>query len=309
MSKAINAQTIVAYVAETVAGTTPATPTFKQLRCNGETLQVDRKLAVSSELNGRRGQSNYALAQRSGSGGISFEVSALTFEDFIAAAVRDVWTANVVKDQNTPTSFTVEARYEDGATDVFKRLIGAQVDKLSVAFKAASVLSGDVSFMAMDSDWFNAIVAGATYTAVNAEPVQVGGNVAALTMSGLTVDCVPELTLDISNNLRSQVGLGNLALCGVAAGKFEVTGTLSAVLDITELSVLQAHSAGTSTSLSFTAGITTGKKLTFSCPNVILEDVNVQSPSVDGDVMISAKWRALQATSLSGSVIQITRAV
>ncbi len=311
MTKVIKRQTLLAYVAEVTPGTTPATPTFKKVRVNGETLEVGRKMVFSTELDGLRAEKNFAIAQRFGAGGVTFELTATTLEDFIAAACRDAWAANVVKGgaANTVSAFTLEALYEAGGTDVYKRLTGAEVDTFSLAIKAGEIVSGSCSFMARDSDFASAGVAGATYTAINTEPIQVGANIASLAMSGLTIDCVPELTLEIKNNLRQQVGLGNLALCGIGADKFEVSGKLTAILDSTEQSVLTAYSDGTATSLSFNLGPTANKKLTVSCPNIVLENIAVQADGVDGDVMISADWRALQAASLSGASIQITRNV
>ena len=307
MTKAINSQTRVAYVVEAVAGTTPATPAFKVLRATGEGLDAVRKHVFSSELNGARGQKNFAVASASGAGEINFEFSDATLEDLLESALRGAWAADVLKDGNTPKTFTLEATFEAGGTDIYKRFVGAEVNTLTLNMRASENVTGALGFMSRTGAFANAAIAGATYAAGNTEPIAIGADVGSLALAGLTVGCVSSLTLSINNNLAARECLGSLSPTEFGAGKIEVTGTIAMLLDAAQYDVLTAFADGTPTGLSFQIGDTAGKILGVSIPNVILEGLRVASESEEGDVIVNTNFRALQAASLSNSVIQLTR--
>lgn len=309
MSKAIAANAQIGFVAEVTENTTPATPAFQLLRATGEDLSVDRKFVYSDELNPFRGQTGAAVAQASGSGSIDFEFSYGTFDAIIEAALRTTWATNVATDGNTPKSHTWEAKFETGATDVYKRLTGAYINTLSLDLKAAEKVTGQIGLMSRGADFANAAIAGATYPAGNLEPVQIGPNFGALAMSGITLDGLASLSLSINNNLRFQEALGSLAPVGIGPGTLEITGTLSLYLDSTAYTLLRTGADGAATSLTFETGTGAGKKTRFELPNLILETPKASATSKQGDVMATANFRALQASTLAGAVIRVTRNV
>lgn len=309
MSRAIAAQTSVAYIVETTDGTTPTDPEFTTFRATGESLSVERKLVFSSELNGKRGQKNYALAGKMGSGSLNFEWTDGTLEDFLESALRGAWSTDVLTDANTPKSFTLETRFETGATDTFKRLKGAQVNTLAITASAQEIVTGSVGFMARKADFADAIETNATYVAGNTEAIICGDKVGSITASGLTLNGVHTVSLNLNNNLQPRLVLGSLEADELAARALEVTGTLGLYLSADEFDVLTAFQDATSTSLSFTLGTATGKKTTFSLPNIVLENPQPQAETAEGDVLLNLNFRALQASSLSGGVISITRNV
>lgn len=307
MAKAINAQTRVAYVAEVVAGTTPANPAFKVLRTTGEGLDVARKLVFSGELNGARGERNHAVASASGSGEVNFEFSDATLEDLLESALRSAWATDVLTDANTPKTFTLEVTFEQGGTDTYKRFTGSEVNTLALNLRAGEIVTGSLGFLSRTGDFASAAIAGAAYTAGNAEAIAIGGDVSGLTLASLTVGCVSALTLSINNNLSPRECLGSIAPTEFGAGKIEVTGSISMLLDAAQYNVLRAYADGTATGLSFNIGDTAGKILGFDLPNIVLEGLRVVSESKEGDVIATTNFRALQSSALSNSVIEITR--
>lgn len=144
MARAIASDTQIAYITEVTDGTTPATPAFNLIRATGESLEVQRKLAYSGELNGHRGAKNAVLAAKMGAGGFNFEFTDGSLEDFLESALRAAWATNVLVNAKTPKVFTLETKFEAGATDVYKRLAGAQVSSLSLTAKAQEVVAGAV---------------------------------------------------------------------------------------------------------------------------------------------------------------------
>jgi hypothetical protein len=310
MGKANAKNTIVSYVAEVVPGTTPATPTFKRFRCTGESLDVTRKVGFSSELDGMRGEKNASLLMKNGSGALPFELSYATLDDLLESLMRNTWSTDVLVDANLQKTFTVETRFETGTTDIFKRLTGAEVESLDLSIRAGEIATGSVSFMALNAAYANAIVAGATYNAPNTNPVHNGADVGSITLTGVTVGCVPQIDISIKNNIEQLQCLGSLSPTDQTAGKLEVTGSLSIVLTDDEYDVLTAASELTQLSLSFNIGKSAGSKYQFEFPAILLENTKVAAESAEsGTVLINTPFRALQASSLSNSVIRVTRAI
>lgn len=307
MTKAIASRTQVSYIAEATENTTPATPALKILRVTGETLDAVRKYVYSSELDGLRGQKNAALSHTSGAGGLNFEYTYGTLDDMIASALRNTWSTNTITDAQTPFTFSIEALMDTGATKTYKRMTGAQVNTLNISAKAGAVATGTLALLSRAADFSQAAITGATYTAGNVEPIFIGANVGAISLGALTFDSVTSIDLQVHNNIRLLDTLGNVAVNALAAGKLEVTGTISMFLADTDYNVIRAGLDSTPTSLAFTIGTVTGKKTIFTIPNVILEAPKVDSPNADGDIMANFTFRALQATSIAGSVIQIQR--
>lgn len=307
MTIAINSQTRVGYIAEVTPGTTPATPAFKVFRSTGESLKAEQPLLFSSELDGRRGQKNFARGTKQGSGSVDVEFSDGTLEDLLESALRSTWATDVLTDQNITKSFTFETTFEQGGTDTFKRLVGAEVSTFALSIRAGEIVTGSVGFVARSGDFSQTAIAGATYVAANSEPILTGAAVDTFTMAGLTFGIVPSIDFTIDNGLSARTGVGAATVQEWAAGTLQATGSVSALLDAAQYAALRAHLDGTSTSLTLEIGDVTLKKMRFEFPVVVIEDIDVASESKEGDVIAVIKWRALQSTSLSGSVVQVTR--
>lgn len=307
MAKAIASRTQVSAIVEVTEGTTPATPALQVLRVTGETLDAVRKYVYSNELDGMRGQKNAALASTSGAGGLNFEWTYGSFDLWLASLMRNSWTVNSITDGQVPSSLTVEALMDTGATKTYKRLTGAQVNTMNLALKAGATVTGAFALLSRAADFSQATIAGATYPAGNTEPIAIGASVGTITMGALTFDSVTSIDMQIHNNLRLLEVLGSVAVNAIAAGKLEVTGTIGMYLTDTDYNVIRAGLDGTPTSLAFTIGTVVGKKTIFTLPNIILEAPKVQSPNADGDIMANFTFRALQSTTIANSVVQIQR--
>lgn len=310
MSRAMNSQASIAYIAEVVAGTTPATPAFTAVRATGEDLKVDRKFSPTGELDGRRGEKEHVLVASSGSGGFDFELSAGAFDWLFEAAMRNTFATNVLTDANTPTAYTLETRFEAGATDVFKRLAGAECNSLALNFKSADKITGRAEFMARSGDFASAIVTGATYGAAPTNPILAGARMGTMTMGGgLTFDALVSASINLNNNLDPLPALGSFGPVGFGTGALQITGELAFYVDSTEADILTAYSAATATGLTLNAGTTAGQIIRFELPNIVLDDNDMAAKSKNGASIISVKYRALQSSTIAGSVMRITRAL
>jgi hypothetical protein len=304
---AIASDTQVSFIPEVTDGTTPATPAFNLLRVTGESAEVQRKLVFSGELNGKRGAKNYALAAESGAGGFDFEYTDGSFEALMEGALRAAWATDVLVNANTPKPFSLETKFEAGGTDVYKRLRGMQINTLSLNCRAQEIATGSFGFMSRLAEFNNAAIAGATYVAGNSEPIHAGDSIGSIASSGLTFDGVHTLSMQLNNNMKARPVLGQRTAQELVAGELEVTGTIGLYLSSANYNVLAAFQAGTETSLTFRIGTVAGKILEVSLPRIILLEPKPVAESKEGDVLSNLNFRALQASSISGGLIQVTR--
>ncbi len=82
-------------VKETVWGTTPATPTLKEVRYTGEGLDESLSFEKSKEIRADRMVSDTILVDSSPAGSFNFELSATTFDDYLESALMSTWGAQL----------------------------------------------------------------------------------------------------------------------------------------------------------------------------------------------------------------------
>ena len=88
-------RTALRYVPEVTFGTTPATPAFKEIRYTGESLNYSIKNVVSNEIRSDRNTTDLVRVSADAGGDVQFEMSFLSFDAFIEAALCNSFSAPV----------------------------------------------------------------------------------------------------------------------------------------------------------------------------------------------------------------------
>lgn len=298
-------QTRVAYVAETIWGTTPSTPSFQEVRYTGESINANIQNTTSNEIRPDRNVSDLIQVGSSAGGSLDVELSYGSFDDFLESLMYSAWSTNVIENGVAEKSFTIEKTFEAGATDQYHRFAGSIVDSLSLSMTVGSIVTGSFSFLAKGTTSAQAIITGATYTGANVNPViNAATNFASLTMTGVTSPQLTEVSLNISNNLRQQQVLGSLDAKGIGSGRFEVTGSLTAYFENAEL--YELFLAGTAADLTFKLGGASSKNYVFLMPNIKFSSGEVVAGGNDQDVLAVMNFTALYDSS-EDSTLKITR--
>lgn len=107
--KASGAQIALAYVKETTWGTTPASPTMKELRAIGDSLELNRGSLKTQELKIHRQLENTVLGGYGVSGTIDCEFGSY-LDDWLENALCGTFATNVLKLGQARSQFTVERR-------------------------------------------------------------------------------------------------------------------------------------------------------------------------------------------------------
>lgn len=298
----------VAYIAEPTFGATPATPTFKTLRITGGGPRTNKTTGTSDEISADRNVRDEFLLGKDTAGAYNFELTYGSLDDILEGVMFGSWATNVLKNGITPKSFTIEETLELGVTDSFSRFTGCMISSLSLAIAARAVVTGSVNVMAKQETPDTAIVAGATYTAANTNPISTASaNVASLTVSGLTTQPkVRSLSLEMNNNLRTRPIVGDIYSQEFGSGRFELKGTLECYFENNEL--YQAVLDHGTAALTFTVGNTAGSKYTFLVPKLRFANGERRPGGNNDDVMVSIPFTGL-LDATEACTLKITRAV
>lgn len=299
----------IAYVAESVFGTTPATPSFKTFRATGGGPRTNKSTGVSQEIQADRNVRDEFHLGQDVAGAYNFEMSYGTLDELLEGALFSTWSTNVLKNGGTAKSFTLEETLNLGAGgSSFSRFAGAMVNTLSLNITARQAVTGSVGFMAQQETLGTGILSGATYASPGTTPISTASaNVGSLSVAGITPAAkVRSLTLDLNNNLRTRPLVGSLFTDSFGYGDLDVTGTMEAYFETNDLyDAVLSHGGG---ALSFKVGNAAGSKYAFSLPKIIFLNGERQPGGNNDDVMISVPFRAVLDATAQAS-IQITRAV
>lgn len=300
-----SSQTQISYIAESTYGTTPATPAWTKARFVSESLKKNIDNTTSNETRPDRNVTDLVQTGASAGGSVNIELSYGSYDDFLESLFYSTWSTNVLKNGVTQKSFTIEKKFETGATDQYHRLTGAIADSMSLSISSGSLVSGSFGFLAKGMTVAQAEVTDCTYTDANTNPViNAASNFASLAMTGITSPEVAEITLNISNNLRQQPVLGSLDSKGVGAGRFEVTGSIRAYFENEEL--YDKFLNGEAADLSFTLGGASELNYDFDLPNIKFSDGEVLATGSNDDVYVNLQFQALYDSS-DDCTIKVTR--
>lgn len=300
-----SSQTRLAHIAESAWGTTPATPTFLNIRYTGESFKPNIQNVSSNEIRPDRNVPDLVQVGSEAGGGFDFELSYGNLDTILESLMYSTWSTNVLKNGVTQKSLTIEKTFEAGSTDQYHRFPGAIANSLSLNVRAREIVTGNVSFVAKKMEVAQAIIASATYTAVPANPVMnAASHFASLAMTGVTSPAITAISLSISNNLRQQPVLGSVDSRGVSAGRFNVSGSLDAYFENAEL--IDLFVAGTATDLTFKLGGASALNYLFEIGTLKFNDADIIAGGNDQPVMARMPFTGLYDSS-DAATLKITR--
>ncbi|NVO13900.1 MAG: phage tail protein [Rhodoplanes sp.] len=307
MTIASGARSRVAYVAETVPGTTPATPAFNQIRVTSGGIRTHKTTKTITEIAADRNIRDEVNPYQSGSVSYNFALHYGAFDDILQQALFGTWTTNVLKNGLVRNFATFEETYQFGASQSFSRLTMGMVDTFNLEIAAQSEITGSFGVIGQKETIDTVIVTGATYVAPSTEAVMSAGlGVGALTVAGLTAPKIKKISLAIKNNAVQRPLVDSLYSDEFGEGMFDVTGSMEMYFsqNAAYQKVLD-HGGG---ALSMTLGVTTLKKYTVALPQIVFLDGARSMSGPNADVMVTIPFRAKYDSS-SASTMSITRGV
>lgn len=196
---------------------------------------------------------SWALVGAIAAGRLSLSVvpSGWTADSGTAKTIQ-LFYGDFVRNGTTQRSFTIERQQQDLAAPAYEYFTGDQVDTMSLAFKASSIITGSFGWLGMGGSAGTVRPSGATdinapqYAVLNAS-----SNVGRLAIGGVLVSSpsyLTEIGIDLKNNLARQTAVSVLGAVGISNFQLDVTGSFNAyfgdlayqnaVLNDTETSIM-----------------------------------------------------------------------
>lgn len=298
-------ETRLALVTESTYGVTPATPTWDTARYVTESLSPNIDNIVSNEIRPDRNIPDQIQVGSNAGGDLSFELSYGSFDSILESLMYSAWSSDVLKNGTTQKSFTIEKTFETGGTDQYHRFTGAVANTMSLQIATDSIVTGSFGFACKGASSAQAEVASSTYNAPNTNSViNAGQNFSSLAITGATSPELTAIELNITNNLRQQKVLGSIESRGVAAGRFQASGTITAYFENEEL--YELFLAGTAADLSFQLGGPSSNNYVFDLPNIKFSSAEANVGGNDSDILLTMPFTALY-DGTEDATLKITR--
>ena len=143
---------LLAHVAETTMGVTPANPTMDRLRVNGETLNANVTFDEADEINPNYDLTDLILTGQSAGGSIPFDFAKhAAFDQILDAVLRGTWTAGVLKASTVRRSFSVEKSFLAGGSRKYMKFLGLRYGGLSLTGQVGGKITGSYDALALSA--------------------------------------------------------------------------------------------------------------------------------------------------------------
>lgn len=293
-------------IAETTLGETPATPALSEIRYTGESLGYNIETVQSKEIRTNRMLSDLIQTKSDAAGDISIELSAVSFDDFIEAAMASSWTTDVLTNGTSLNSFTIQKHIQDSTTPIYFNFMGACVDSMKLNFETGAPLGGSFGFKALEAEAVETQFTAATFVdAPTTDVLNSVSNVVEIKENGVvSTSEFKSLSMDIGNGIRAQDAIGTLGHVGMVLGQVAVAGNISIYFE--NKTMLQRYIDNTSFSISFKVEDAAGNSYTFFIPIAKFQSGAVISGGLDTDIMFDGTWTAIY-DSVEDTMLKITR--
>lgn len=299
-----------AIVAEVTLGTTPATPAFLIPR----TISIDGDPLRPAQRSPER--VNHGQATNMVDGNATYRK---TFNmPYARDAATDVlwasllfgaFSTNVLKNAQTANGFTLEEKYENGATDIYRRISGMQCGSAAIAF-ANDGNPGRLTFNAFGRAETNATTPLASATYADPSPggdLPTAADIAVTNLFSVSSPELAQINLAIENNLAERYGFGSRNPTRQSRGWLNVSGSVEFYFDA-QAKYSTFTTRQTNLALDITIGAVTLQKDQLQLPKVDVWNPRIRDPGPTGDHSVMLDFLAKYSASDSASLI-LTRNV
>ena len=265
----------LSYVAETVFGTTPATPSLIQLPYTTQSLDLTKERVTGNDIQPDRMPRVDRHGNRSASGDIVVDLRKGDYDPFFESAFMGTFSTNVLKIGTTPKSFTIE----DAATDItqFRLFTGMTVSSLAVSIRPNQMVTGTFSMVGKNMAISGSSVDADKTASSNNQPFDAySGSLKIVDAGGVLASSaiVTGFDFTINNALAPTFVVGASTTPQLEYGMATVEGTITAYFE--DASLINRFLNETQTALEVSVDDPTGSSdYTFLFPRVKINGASV----------------------------------
>ena len=302
------AKSRVAYIAEQIYGSIPATPVWQEIGRTTGGLRTKKTTNVSDEIHADRNVRDEFEVGQDVEGSYGFELKPGAFDDLFAGAFRGAWVNDALINGVLEPSFSFEETIFEAGTPYYSRFAGVMISTLSLAIASRQVIKGTIGLMGQKEVLDAVALTGATYTPSPTTDSIKAHQIGALTIAGLTTPpVVKTLNFNLSNNLRIRDAVGTLYSQQFGDGQADITGTMDAYFADNSLYQQVLNHGGGALSCFIGTG-NAGHGYVLAMPNLVFLDGSKVLGGKNDDVMVSIPFRARFDAGIGASA-RLTRNV
>lgn len=296
------------YVAESVAGTTPASA-LQLVRTTGGGGKLTAQTAQSDEVHLAEIADVVRIGVDAG-GTVPFEVSYGTvMDDWLQGILGGTWATNVLKCGVVARTFTFEDQFTGAG--VYAPWKGSLIESLGMSWAVGSKPTGRMTYVSANPPTAYATATAGTGAATAAPTNAIMSPVGDMRVvqeggSGSLLAGAPGVTawsIDITRPVIKMPQLGSLALAGAVADRIEVKGSIS--LYFATKALIDKFLADTQTSLGVTVGGATALSYAFLMSKLRFTDGGIQEVGRGQAVIQTFQYQATY--DATNSSLQVTR--
>lgn len=288
----------MAMIAESTYGTTPATPTWTNIRHTGTTLGMSKDTFQSEEVRSDRQIADFRHGAKQTGGEISIELSYSTFDAILEALLGGTWatdTPSIGTDQlkagTTRRSFTVERYFSDllTADKPYHRYTGCEFDTLALQINANAMVTGTIGLIGQGLTTDTVEVPSSTYSAATTTS-PLDSFTGTINEGGSSIAVITEMQLNLENGLGARFVVGSDETIRPSIGRSNVSGQVTAFFENATLLDKFINETESDIDFTLTDGATNSYK--FILPRI---KYNGAQPDVQGDgpITIALPFQAL----------------
>jgi hypothetical protein len=307
MAQAPTALTTLGFVSEATYGTTPTTPAFLELPRTDFTLNPTFDELTDDTISATRQDTAARRGNGSVEGDLVVNLRPDVYDPFLEMFMGSTFSSNVLLVGNALGSVSIERGivFPDPTTPVSRYQVfrGVCVNTFALEATTDAFISATFGlFGATATDLSGTASLDASgYTAAAVKPLffHEGGTIQE---GGSTVGFISAIKFTGTNNISGSRAYGTTGYRGVTTGKFEVTGTLTALL---ESDTLYNKLIGNTTSSIKCTMVAGAESYEFFFPDVRYTSGSISTPNNAG-VTAELNWRAIYHVGTL-SAMKITR--
>jgi hypothetical protein len=303
MAIATGARSQLGYMAETIWGTTPATPALVRLPFTSWSVNLTKETYEDTGIQSDRMQRYAVTGNRHVAGDMDVNYDPANYDSVLESLMYSTWATNVLKVGQVMKSFTME----EASLDItqFRVYTGMIVDKFTVTIPNNGLITGKFSLLGKDQGALtgttidtDTIVTAATAT----PPMTHTGAAGFFKIGGTAVGYITSLTLNVDNGTAQNFGLGVATIRAFTPTFVKVTG--SAEVFFEDAVAYNLFVSGASSSIDFKLDNGT-KQHQFLIPVVKFIEAS-KTISGQGPIVMSFNFMGLYDSSTNSNLV-ITR--
>ena len=230
----------------------------------------------------------------------------------VAAGPAVTIKGSMLRNPGNPTeivqrSFTIETAYNDVAQYMVQN--GMVPGTLSLEIATGAIITGTVGFQGRETLLrATPLIGAAPYTRLGTLPAEVVNattNVGALLKDGTALaTAIQSISISGEANLRAQAAIGSKFSRGIGAGRFNLTGSITAYFE--DGSLYSEFLSHDTVSLSFSLTDADGQSYVFTLPAIKFTADEVAPGGIDQDVFENIEWTAFR-DPVTACMLQIDR--